>query len=290
LWAKYSWCAYEQQSQVHGASGDNVGLWVIIPNDESGYNLPSNHPGTVHDGGESVVIITHQEGVPHNIGSEQRMSVGTAPWEKLYGPVLLYVNRGDNQAEMWADAKRRAELEAALHPQAWMQHELYPLQRASVRGRVFTPEGKPAAGAWVILCHPHPEPERAWQRHKSPHIYRTSAAADGRFEIRGARPGTYSLLARIDGFPGVGRRDGVTLGAGDRQDAGLLSIQEDRQGRLLWQLGSPDGTPREFLGAVDSHEWCDWLTNYRRFFPKDVEFTIGKSDPHRDWYYFQPGG
>ena len=293
VWAKYSWCPYEQESQVHGATGDGLGLWVIIPNDESGYNLPSNHPGGVHDegdGGASIVIITHQEAVPHNIGSEQKASVGPEPWEKLYGPLLLYVNTGASHAAMWADAKRREEIETAAHPAAWLQHELYPLARGAVRGRVLAADGRPAAGAWVILCHPHPNPERAWQRHKGPYIYRAFAEADGTFEITGARSGTYSLLARVDGVLGVARLDGVTVKEGERSDAGTLTIKEERAGRLLWELGSPDGTPREFPGAVDSHEWCGWLNNYGRLFPNDVDFTVGRSDPARDWYYCQPGG
>lgn len=290
IWAKYSWCAYEQPTNVHGVTGDGLGLWVIIPNDESGYNLPSNHPGSVHEAGDAAVIITHQEGVPHNVGSEQAASLGAGPWEKLYGPVLLYVNTGANHAELWADAKRRAESEAAAHPPAWMEHELYPQERAAVRGRAIMPNGQPAAGAWVILCHPHPDPELAWQRHKGPYIYRTYAAADGSFEIRGVRPDSYSLIARIDGVLGSARLDDLRLQAREDRDTGVLAIQEDIRGTLVWQLGSPDGTPREFLGAVDSHEWCGWINNYRRFFPRDVDFTIGKSDPQRDWYYCQPGG
>ena len=250
IWAKYSWCPYEQESKVHGVTGDGVGLWVIIPNDESGYNLPSNHPGSINDdgdGGAAIVIITHQEGVPHNIGSEQWANRGPEPWEKLYGPVLLYVNSGASHAELWADAKRRAEVEASAHPAAWMQNELYPLERGSIRGRVLTAEGKPAAGAWVILCHPNPNPAYAWQRHIGPYIYRTFAAFDGTFEIKGVRPDSYSLFARIDGSLGLARTDGITLNANQQRDAGVLTIEEKPHGKLLWEIGSPDGTPREFL-------------------------------------------
>lgn len=291
--AKYSWCPYEQESTFHGATGDGIGLWVIIPNNEFGYAIPTNYPGTIHSGKgneSSVVFVTHQEGAPHNVGSEQRFSLGAASWEKFYGPNLLYVNGGASHAEMYADAKRRAEIEAAAHPAQWVKHELYPRERASVRGSVVGPDGQPAGGAWVILCVPNPDPDRAWQRHKGPYVYQAFAKTDGSFELEGVRPGTYSLFARVDGVLGVARVDGVKLQAGDRHDFGKLTIREDCKGKILWQIGEPDGTPRDFVGAVDSHEWCGWFNNYRRFFPHDVEFTVGKSDSTKDWYYAQPSG
>lgn len=290
IWAKYSWCAYEQETRVHGVSGEGVGLWVILPNDESGYNLPTCYPGTVHEAGESIVIVTHQEGTPHNIGSEQRANIRERSWKKLYGPALLYVNTGSSHAQMWSDAKNLAEMEAASLPASWMEHDLYPLRRASVTGRVTKPDGTPAAGAWVMICIPNPDPERAWQRHLGPYLWRGWTDAEGRFAISGVRPGTYSVIARIDGVPGSARRDAVTLHEDEVLAIDTLAVSGDQSGHLLWQIGIPDGTPREFAGAVDSHEWCGWIRNYRRLFPSDVLFRIGNSDPAKDWYYCQPGG
>lgn len=290
IWAKYSWCAYEQETKVHGVSGPGVGLWVIIPNDESGYNLPSCYPGTVHEAGESIVLVTHQEGTPHTIGAEQRANVQEPPWKKLYGPTLLYLNAGANHAEMWADAKRQAETESAAHPAAWMEHPLYPRERARVEGQVLRPDGSPAARAWVMVCTPHPHPDRAWQRHLGPYIWRGWTDAQGHFSIPGIRPGSYSVLARVDGILGNARMDAVTFQPGQTRALALMTIREERSGKLLWQIGNPDGTPREFFGAVDSHEWSGWIRNYRRLFPNDVRFFVGKSDPARDWYYCQPSG
>ena len=106
IWAKDSWCSYEQPSRVHGASGDRVGLWVLIPKDESGYNLPSNHPGTVHDG-SSVVMVTHQEGVPHNMGSEQRVSLGVVGnGETLRSKMHCSKAVRNLRAEVHAEARR----------------------------------------------------------------------------------------------------------------------------------------------------------------------------------------
>ena len=37
-------------------------------------------------------------------------------WRKLYGPWLLYVNEGTSREALWADAKRKAAMEAEAWP------------------------------------------------------------------------------------------------------------------------------------------------------------------------------
>lgn len=94
----------------------------------------------------------------------------------------------------------------------------------------------------------------------------------------------------MNGFLGHARQDRVALAEGEERQTGVLTVTDAERGTRLWQIGDPDGTPREFVGSVDSHEWCGWIRNYRRFFPRDVHFVVGKSDPGRDWYYCQPSG
>lgn len=66
-------------------------------------------------------------------------------------------------------------------------------------------------------------------------------AFDGTFEMKGVRPDSYSLFARIDGSLGLARTDGITLKANQQRDAGGLTIEEKPHGKLLWEIGSPDG-------------------------------------------------
>ncbi len=135
-----------------------------------------------------------------------------------------------------------------------------------------------------------PQKDRAWQRHKGPYTYRAIADHEGRFEISGIRPDTYSVIARMNGFLGHARQDGVALAEGEERQTGVLTVTDAERGTRLWQIGDPDGTPQDFVRSVDSHEWCGWIRNYRRFFARDVHFVVGKSDPGRDWYYCQPSG
>ncbi len=52
--------------------------------------------------------------------------------------------------------------------------------------------------------------------------------------------------------------------------------------RLLWQIGTPDGSYREFAIAGS-------FVEYARSFPHDVTYQIGRSRGDRDWPYIHPG-
>jgi len=54
------------------------------------------------------------------------------------------------------------------------------------------------------------------------------------------------------------------------------------KGQLLWTIGTADGSYQEFALAGNHGE-------YPATFPQDVTFTVGESDPARDWSFIQPG-
>ena len=59
-----------------------------------------------------------------------------------------------------------------------------------------------------------------------------------------------------------------------------------RHGRQLWEIGIPNRSGEEFRHG--DHYWQWGLYNlYPAEFPNDVNFTIGKSDVHKDWNYAQ---
>jgi hypothetical protein len=51
---------------------------------------------------------------------------------------------------------------------------------------------------------------------------------------------------------------------------------------LVWQIGQPDRDFKEFAIAGNYKE-------YHAGFPRDVNFTVGQSDPKKDWPFVQPG-
>jgi rhamnogalacturonan endolyase len=67
-------------------------------------------------------------------------------------------------------------------------------------------------------------------------------------------------------------------------DLGTIDWTPVRRGRQLWQIGTPNRTATEFAGG-DAYFAPDTQIQYAVKFPNDVTFTVGQSDPARDWYY-----
>jgi rhamnogalacturonan endolyase len=59
-----------------------------------------------------------------------------------------------------------------------------------------------------------------------------------------------------------------------------------RYGRQLWDIGIPNRKASEFFKGDDYFHWGMYL-QYGKLFPRDVDFTIGKSDYARDWFFEQ---
>ena len=69
-------------------------------------------------------------------------------------------------------------------------------------------------------------------------------------------------------------------------DLGHLEWTPVRYGRQLWDIGIPNRTGSEFFKGDDYFHWGMYL-EYARLFPNDVNYIIGKSDFHKDWYFEQ---
>lgn len=126
-----------------------------------------------------------------------------------------------------------------------------------------------------------------WQRDAKYYQFWARADADGNFEIRNIRPGTYTMHAFGDGVLGEYSRPSVAVAAGENKSLGELTWQPARYGRTLWQIGVPDRTAREFRHGDHYWQWGLYY-QYPEEFPQDVNFIIGQSDWRRDWNYAQP--
>jgi hypothetical protein len=55
---------------------------------------------------------------------------------------------------------------------------------------------------------------------------------------------------------------------------------------LTGHLDDNQGGDPEFFKGDDYFHWC-WYVEYPKLFPKDVHFTVGKSDFRKDWFFEQ---
>jgi len=269
---------------VHGWIGreKQVGCWIVSGSTEDQNGGPTKQFNTAHFGRILMKIFSCSHYGASNV------VVGTEEWRKLYGPCLLYFNAGQDADGLWADAKKKAEAERFAWPYSWMRHPLYPLiaERATVSGKLELKDPQdPAASptnAWVGLAAPSPD----WQQQSNNYQYWIRADAEGRFTIPNVRPGKYTLYSFVDGVMDEFRRDGVEVAKGQTLDLPSLRWIPRRNGRQLWQIGTPDRTAKEFRHGDDYRQWGLWL-QYPKDFPNGVNFVIGKSHERTDWNYAQ---
>ena len=278
---KYFWSVYEGDHHVHGIAGSGLGFWVISASSEYCNGGPTKQNLTMGETYKWIgVLETFQAG---HYGSGTVYFSRDEAWEKFYGPFFVYLNSAEDFDALWADAQQRSRQEIAAWPYSWVQHELYPLKRGSVRGQLAITDGSSPEGTWVILAAPTPD----WQLQGKGYIFWARADARGRFEITKVRPGNYSLYAICDGVLDEYRLDGIEVTAGQPTDLGRLRWQPQRYGRQLWQIGVPDRSGREYRHGDDFRHWGLWL-KYPQEFPNDVHFTVGQSLEREDWNYVQP--
>ncbi|KAL6012686.1 hypothetical protein ACLOJK_003175 [Asimina triloba] len=112
---KYQYSSEDKDLKVHGwiCIAPQVGFWVISPSDEfrTGGPLKQNLTSHVGPTSLSVFISDHYarlDLVPKFTNGE--------PWKKVFGPVFIYLNSGEDGADprdLWKDAKS----------QVWIPHD-----------------------------------------------------------------------------------------------------------------------------------------------------------------------
>jgi rhamnogalacturonan endolyase len=209
----------------------------------------------------------------------------------------------DNALALWNDAVAESKLVKAAWPYSWVEGMDYPHKdgRATVTGQFvlndaqaaskrlpnlnvglthanYVGNASPRAGNGNIVTWPHDgEHYQFW----------TVGAEDGRFTIANVRPGTYTLRAFADGVLGeYDRTAEVTVEAGKTVDLGKLDWQPVRYGKQIWEIGYPDGTGDKFFKGDGDNYWLwGWGLRYAGLFPNDITYTIGKSNPAKDWFF-----
>jgi rhamnogalacturonan endolyase len=126
-----------------------------------------------------------------------------------------------------------------------------------------------------------------WQNDAKHYEFWAHGSDDGSFTIPNVRPGTYQLHAISDGVLGAyDATASVTIAPGQRLDLGTIEWHPTHYGRQIWQIGTPNRSAKEFLKGDDHWHWGMYI-EYAKLFPNDVDFTIGRSDPAKDWFIYQ---
>ena len=274
IYTKYDYCNYVKDDALHGMMGDGVGVWLITPSYEWINGGVNRQELTVHGDIKSPLILQmfqswHFGSGPMHFSQGER---------KFYGPSLVYYNKGTRET-MIAAAKQQTAHELKAYPYRWMQHELFPVERGTVKGRIALDPVFGTNRFQVVLA----QTDSTWSKQGKGYQFWAETDDKGNFTIEKIRPGDYNLYAyALNGeATGMFQKTGVRVKVG-RQDVGTLTWKLQKPGNTLWRIGEADHLSKGFC-----------LSDYRRRYgtfsevPADLTFTIGKSNEKKDWYYAQ---
>jgi rhamnogalacturonan endolyase len=303
---KYDYCGYQFFTPAFGWSStkQHLGIWFINPTveflsggatkDELDCHLDDNTGG-------DPLILDYWRGT-HYGGTDCSVDDGEV-WSKVVGPIYLYCNYidqpsakiDDNSNALFYDALAQAAKESDNWPYDWVQGVDYPhkAERGTVSGQLSLND--PQANTtkmpnlFVGLAYPDESTDDSkvdWQKDAKHYEFWVRGDEDGHFTIPKVRPGTYELHAFADGVLGEYSQMNVTVKPGDTLDLGKLVWQPVRYGKQLWDIGIPNRYGVEFLDGDNFWHW-GWYIQYAKLFPNDVNYTIGKSDYKKDWFFEQ---
>ncbi len=175
--------------------------------------------------------------------------------------------------------------------------ETAKLKTDSARAPQLLPNGKRANRGTYVAPRPQGArqfgggggflPAVTWQNDAKHYEFWAEGTADGTFTIPNVRAGTYQLHAIADGVLGAyDATANVTITPGQKLDLGTIEWHPTHYGQQIWQIGTPNRSAKEFYKGDDHWHWGMYI-EYARYFPNDVNFTVGKSDPAKDWYIYQ---
>jgi rhamnogalacturonan endolyase len=270
---KYMNSVYWTDVPVYGYVGKQFGLWMIEPSPEYHNGGPTKQGQTVHDN----VLLRVLQSV--HFGASPVVVADGEPWSKVYGPFLVYANRGASPEALWQDAAQQLEQQKKLWPYAWANAAEYNQQRGSVAGRVLL-NGKPATNATAILS----APDSDWSLASKGYNYWARLDAEGRFHIDHVVPGEYALSITGADQPHDFVRQQVRVEAGGKIELGDVQWKPATHGKQLFQIGVFDRSAAEFRNGSDARQFA-MFRRYPQQFPHDVRYIVGHSQPEKDWNY-----
>ncbi len=117
-------------------------------------------------------------------------------------------------------------------------------------------------------------------------IYYVKADAEGKFTLPAVRPGTYTLYAwETQGAVTQSFAQDNVVVSGDTLDLGKIVWDAPYHPNLVMQIGKADRMAGEFKFGNGPRS-ATWLQEV----PANLTYTVGQSDPLKDWYYAQKTG
>ena len=224
IYSKYFYSApMDENHRVHGAIGEGVGAWVIMPSHEHLNGGPEHQELTVHQTDTGPVLLRHYNAAHYGAG-ELLSDSKEGSWRRASATWMFYFNSGPDRAALWQDAKARAQTESAAWPYPWLDDAQFQLHRGAIAGRLTFDDQTPASEARIILA-PHEETPSpfAWQRQWRGYRFYGWTDATGSFSIPKVRPGLYDLYAWKPGVIGEFIQRSLRVGKGETVEAGELT-------------------------------------------------------------------
>ena len=176
---KYDYCADQFDTPAFGWSSTkhHIGLYFINPSMEYLSSGPDHFELTGHiddgDGGDPT-LLDYWRGT-HYGGSELPVSAGE-DWNKVVGPIFIYLDSAPTPDAMFREAKAQAARESAKWPYTWVKGVDYtPGRPAQHRHRPTRPQGPsglqrkaPQPPRRPRLSRPDRRPPRIATRLRSP--------------------------------------------------------------------------------------------------------------------------
>jgi rhamnogalacturonan endolyase len=312
---KYVYTAVQSENLAYGWSSttQKIGWWIVNPTIEYLSGGPTKVEFLCHRDTTQVQApcVLNYWRSSHYGGAVASVAKGEH-WTKVVGPFFIYVNSGGDALALWKDARAQAKKESKKWPYDWVAGVDYArrAERATVSGRLvlndpLAPGGAKFGGKIMVgLTAPAYSvtmPSRGmgsapdgvvtrqvtWQTDaKHCQFWARSDDPAGKFAVPNVAPGEYTLYAFADGVLGEFTKANVKVKAGKPLNLGKIKWTPVRRGRQLWEIGIANRTATEFNNG-DRYFEPDAPLQYALFFPKDVTFVIGKSNPAKDWYFEQ---
>lgn len=274
IYTKYNWANYIERDTLHGLRDNTYyGLYNIPVSYEWINGGCERQELTVHATSKSPITIQMLQG-EHFGGQAMVLNEGE---KKLYGPFLICTTYSKNPVQ---SARKQWEKEVEAWPYQWFENDLYPRERGTVRGRLNVTTGQRSDSVRIVLAQ-----EKGRDPYEMTRGYQfwTLTDADGNFEIRNVRPGTYNLFAyaKAGEVTDMLEQDDITVAVGDN-NIGSIFWTPKKYSQLLWMIGQNDRRSSEFHFSDALRQYGLWNE-----VPKNLTFTIGQSSEQEDWYYAQ---